>query len=506
MKQTLRPRFARPLSILLCLACLPQAMAEEAGLAEPRESWSVITMAKTRIGYSRSRLAQEKRGEQIVWKTSAETHLNIKRFGQELKLQHRQETVESEDGGLLEISFEMQNPPASSTYSKGKVVGDELKIKTTILGVETEKTLKWDPEVKSPAYQDRYLLEHPLESGKSMKFKAFSPEYNKYFTISLKGKGEAQIKNHAGVKVPARRIDVTQSLTPGVVMAVYLDDKGETIKSRTTMLGTDMEVFNVSREEALREVESGEIDLGLETLVKVPMPDDPHLVGQIRYRMTGEEIDFRDRIPTGDTQEAKEAREGSVEILVRAVRPTTAGITPESQPGEEFLTSSRYLQSDDPDVRRHAEAAVGSERDPWKQAVKMEQYVQEKLTSKNFSTAMASAAEVAKSLEGDCTEHACLLAAMARVKKIPSRVVVGLVYARSLEAFGGHMWTEVFIKDRWIPLDATLGLGGIGAGHIKLSDSSFSDDAPTPGASFLSLLDLLGRIQLEVLDVEAGNP
>lgn len=478
--------------------------AEESKPAETEESWNVIYMAKTRIGYSRTQLSQEKLGDQIVWRTSAETHLTIKRFGQELKMQHRQETLEAEDGSLLEIRFEMHNPPASSTSSEGKVVGDDLKIKTKILGVETEKTLKWDPEVKSPAYQDRYLREHPLEEGKTTKFKAFSPEYNKYFTISLRSKGDTQVKNYAGEKVPAQRVDVTQSLTPGVVLTMYLDPEGESIKSKTSMLGTSMEVFTVSREEALREVESGEIDLGLETLVKVTGLDDPHLASHIRYRMTGDDIDFKEKIPVGNSQQIKDAQIGSVVIDVKAIRSGSKGIKPEPQPGEEFLMSSRYLQSDDEEVKRHANLAVGKETDPWKQAVAMERYVQEKLTSKNFSTAMASAAEVAKSLEGDCTEHACLLAAMARVKKIPSRVVVGLVYATSLEAMGGHMWTEVYIGDSWIPLDATLGRGGIGAGHIKLSDSSFSDDAPTPGASFLSLLDILGRVKLEVLEVQ--NP
>jgi len=499
------PFFRSVVLVTVALFASLSVRADEQKLAEPQESWSVIHMSKTRIGYSRTRLSQERQGDRVVWKTSAETHLTIRRFGQELKMQHRQETVEADDGSLLEIRFEMQNPPASSTSSEGKVVGNDLKIKTKILGVETEKTLAWDEEVKSPAYQDRYLKDHPLEEGKTMKFKAFSPEYNKYFTISLRAKGNAQIRNHAGEKVSARRVDVTQSLTPGVVMTMYLDEKGDAIKSKTSMLGTSMEVFSVSQEEALREVEAGEIDLGLETLVKVAGLDDPHHDRMIRYRMTGEEIDFKDRIPSGNSQQVSDAQTGSVEITVKSIRPDSKGIEPEPAPDAEFTSSSRFLQSDDANVKRHADLAVGDRTDPWKQAVAMEQYVAEKLTSKNFSTAMASAAEVAKSLEGDCTEHACLLAAMARAKGIPSRVVVGLVYAASLEAMGGHMWTEVYIGDRWIPLDATLGLGGIGAGHIKLSDSSFSDDAPTPGASFLSLLDILGRVKLEVLEVQPGN-
>jgi len=132
-------------------------------------------------------------------------------------------------------------------------------------------------------------------------------------------------------------------------------------------------------------------------------------------------------------------------------------------------------------------------------AVRMEQYVYEELKKKNFSTALASAAEVARSLEGDCTEHACLLAAMLRAKKIPSRVAVGLVYSEQLAAFGGHMWTEAWLDGQWIPLDATRGQGGIGAGHIKLTDSSLADEGPAPVTSFLPLINVLSNVTLDVV-------
>jgi transglutaminase-like putative cysteine protease len=132
----------------------------------------------------------------------------------------------------------------------------------------------------------------------------------------------------------------------------------------------------------------------------------------------------------------------------------------------------------------------------------MEKYVHEQLSKKDFSTALASAAEVAESLQGDCTEHAVLLAAMLRAQKIPSRIAVGLVYADGLSAFGGHMWTEVLLGETWVPLDATLGRGGIGPAHIKLAESSFADDGPAPVTAFLPLLKILGQMQIEVVRAE----
>ena len=146
--------------------------------------------------------------------------------------------------------------------------------------------------------------------------------------------------------------------------------------------------------------------------------------------------------------------------------------------------------------------AAGNLTDPVETALAMERSVHQQLKSKNFSTALATAAEVAQSLEGDCTEHAVLLAALLRVKDIPSRIAVGLVYASPHSAFGGHMWTEAFLEGRWVPLDATLGQGGIGAGHIKFADSSLDDDAPAPVTTFLPLISLLDHMRLKVITVE----
>ena len=135
-------------------------------------------------------------------------------------------------------------------------------------------------------------------------------------------------------------------------------------------------------------------------------------------------------------------------------------------------------------------------------ATRLEKYVHEKLSKKNFSTAMASAAEVAQTMEGDCTEHAVLLAAMLRAKKVPSRIAAGLVYVESLNSFGGHMWTEAFLAGEWIPLDATLGRGGIGAAHLKMAESALDEDSPLPVTTFLPLYNALGKLKIEVVKAE----
>ena len=147
-----------------------------------------------------------------------------------------------------------------------------------------------------------------------------------------------------------------------------------------------------------------------------------------------------------------------------------------------------------------AREARGDAREPVAVALALERYVHSAITSKNFSQAFATAAEVAQSREGDCTEHAVLLAALARACNIPSRAAIGLVYVERDGGFGYHMWTELYVSGQWLPMDATLGQGGIGAAHIKLADTSL--DGAAAYSSLLPVVQVVGQLKISVLSAE----
>ncbi len=86
-------------------------------------------------------------------------------------------------------------------------------------------------------------------------------------------------------------------------------------------------------------------------------------------------------------------------------------------------------------------------------------FVDQTIQDKNLSRGWDLASKVADLQEGDCTEHAVLLTALARATGWPSRVVLGVVLMRGqedLQAFG-HAWSEGFDGKAWQRLDAALG-------------------------------------------------
>jgi transglutaminase-like putative cysteine protease len=83
----------------------------------------------------------------------------------------------------------------------------------------------------------------------------------------------------------------------------------------------------------------------------------------------------------------------------------------------------------------------------------------------------ASALEALRHRSGDCTEFAVLLTAAARARGIPTRIIIGLVYADRFsgkkDVFSPHAWVQAWDGERWTSYDAAL--DGFDATHIGIA-------------------------------------
>jgi hypothetical protein len=472
-----------------------------------KDTWQVIFIGEQRMGYTRENTREISVDGKTVIRTTSDTHFTLKRFGQTLKMQMILTTDETETGRMLSFNYEQRNPPADTVKTVGRVVDtndgtglQQLLLETTIAGRVKKSRIDWDSDIKAPAYQDRLLHKSPLKPGEKRKFKSFAPQLNKVTFVKFSADKLRPTKLFDGKRRDLLKVRITQSILPTMPTYAYLDDKGTLLKTETDFLGQLMVTYTVSKDEVLKAIEGEELDIAVGSLVRVKPIRNAHRTKKVIYRITTPGEDPSQFLVSDFTQQVKKIDAETVELTVTAVslpngRKRVVTDRKYSQP-------TSFLQSNDNRVREMAQRASAGETHLSRIAGRMEQYVHRKLTNKNFSTALASAAEVAQNLEGDCTEHAVLLAAMLRAEKIPSRIAVGVVYVEQVSAFGGHMWTEAWLDGQWIPLDATLGQKGIGAAHIKLAVSGFADDGPAPITSFLPLVKILGTMKIEVVEVE----
>lgn len=489
--------------VLVATVLSPARLSAE----DTNESWQVIHINNQRIGYSYGRERVEQRDGKNIVVSLSESHFTLKRFGQELKMFSSLKTEETESGDLLRFSFVMKTPPIQDTTTDGVVTGELLELTSTVAGRADKKRIPWDSSAKSPAYPERALRDQPLKPGETRTFKVFLPEFAKVSQAHFAAEDLRPVKLLGGKESSLLRVKVSFSAIPQNNSRQYVDPKGRTKLVEVDMLGLGMRAYDVPRDVALQAIAGAELDLAVATLVRMDPPIlDAHRKKRIAYRISMKEESPEPFFVAGGTQQIKrlaekDSAEHAIELTVisKPIPPANSRIV---KAEDKYLLPTRFLQSRDPVVVEHADRAAGGETDHSRIATRMEKYVRDKVSKKNFSTVMASAAEVAQRLEGDCTEHAVLLAAMLRVKKIPSRVAAGLVYVESMNAFGGHMWTEAFLAGEWIPLDATLGKGGIGAAHLKMADSPLDDDAPLPVSTFLPAYQALGKLKIEVLKAE----
>jgi transglutaminase-like putative cysteine protease len=96
--------------------------------------------------------------------------------------------------------------------------------------------------------------------------------------------------------------------------------------------------------------------------------------------------------------------------------------------------------------------------------------------------------------QGDCNEHAVLLAALCRAAGIPSRVAGGLVYGE--DAFLYHAWTDVWLG-AWVPVDAALNQVPADATHVRLAEGS--------DYQHLMMMGLIRDLSIEIVDGAAGG-
>jgi hypothetical protein len=493
--------------LLAACACAAVAFAGCGGGAPSssaiadRETWDVFCIHGQRVGYAQTTLRHATKDGRPIVQVAGLSHVAIQRFGKLATQETKCTSTETPDGQLLDFQSEISQG-ATPLRTTGAVRGNQLELKTSSSGKDIAASIAWADNYGGFYAVEESLLRQPMQPGQKRSVAGLEIS-NQVAHTELTARDYEQVKLLAG-SFKLLRIDAVMKLPDGQIIrsVEWTDLSGETLKS--LIEGMEIETFRVPKEVALAETEPAKFDLGTDTLVKIERPlPNAHDSKQIRYRVQLEGGNPAEIFVAGPSQQVKSTGPHTAEVTVYAIRPGRNDGNrgcPADPPTDAARQPNNFIQSDDAKVVADAKEAAGDETDPWKVAVALERYVNRAMTKKNYSDAFATAADVARKREGDCKAHAVYLAALARARGIPARVAVGLVYVQQLGAFTYHMWTEAYIDNRWIPIDGTLGKGGIGAAHLKLGQGCL--DGVAAYSSFLTLGQITGRLKVEVIDAE----
>lgn len=226
------------------------------------------------------------------------------------------------------------------------------------------------------------------------------------------------------------------------------------------------------------EAKEGLVDLALALSVRPQQPiPNPRECALLRLKVWGLEV--LERLPSDEWQEVlgKPGQGEAVEILIRA-QPFEAE---KAQPLplrrsdlEPWLKPGPYVEADHPEILAKAREIVGEERNAYRAAQRIRDWVHQHIEWRYDIGVIRSALQILRDPAGVCRDASVLYTALARAAGLPTRICVGLVYVR--EGFYGHAWAETYVGEgRWVPFDPAMSAPFVDATHFKLGQGEYTE-------------------------------
>jgi hypothetical protein len=449
-----------------------------------------LYIGTTKCGWASYSLERQK--DRIL--AANKTHMEIGRDNLVIAVDVTTKTQETLDAKPLKFESEV-SMAGSKTIYRGEFTGNKVRMEIEQAGQITEHKFAL-PADTTMAWGDYLLTRKYLEkTGSSYTTNSFDPTLGPgkvaVMKVQVAGPAEARI---AGRKISGIKLITQAELLGPMPIISYCDKDGNMLATEMQVGFLKVQMVAEEKQQAVAGIKPEEIFTN--TFVKLSEPltfgkDQPL---RLKLSATGESA--MPALP--ETAKQKIVSRDDKTVVLEILPPGKRWLGAKEDKLEKVtLSSSSYVKLDDPLLVELAKKAAGSANDPRKIARNLCQFVHEYIETKNLATPFASASEVAKTKSGDCSEHAVLLAGLARIKGIASRAVAGLVYTRQggpNGSFGYHMWTQLWLDDHWVDVDATFNQPEADQTHIALSHWDLADDTFIDQA--VKLVPFIGQLEI----------
>lgn len=485
------------------------------------ERWYAVMLKDQHIGWSHA-VVKQTHPDTIT--TTTHMQLTIRRGPNTVRMVLASTFVETSDGkpieaysdqtlGQLKLTYMMKFGPQSVEYITRQGNVEQRRTlpypKIPLSSANTSTGNQW----LTPEAAQRFIEQQITAQAKKIHYWSLDPSMGTdpvEIHMDVHGHEDVEVM---GKVVPAILCQTTVSKLPGVATREYLDEQGRGIKSTLSLIpGMTLTIVEADKQLATLEVDPPE--LLASSLIK---PDKSiHKPRELRsaiYELTLTDTDEQsenilDHLPPTSIQRVEPRGQGTTRVTVdldHLIIPPGQDI-----PDASHLDPSAMLNGQDPKVQQLLKQALSGQahNTPAQKAEAIRRFVYQYIEAKDLSVGLATASEVARTGQGDCTEHAVLLAAMLRAANIPSRTVSGIIYVdqfiNKTGVFGYHMWTQGWINDqpagqsRWVDLDATLEGQPFDAAHIALATSVMSDTSMVN--DLINMVPIIGRLNIKVIN------
>lgn len=477
-------------SLLAAIAGIAFA-ASVAAASDARSWWMETHLGGVPTGYLHEKVDiadGERRTEQV-------SQFVLNRMGSRVEVRSHARYREDAQGVLQEVVAEVGSS-AETTTSEGKVVEGVLRVRTRAGG----RDYTTDTPLAEPLLGPQGLRERSRDAlrkpGDTLRYLTYAGDY-----ASL-AKVERVVTGVETLEIEGRRVESivvreTTDVMP-VPTQLWLDGDGRALRTQQqSPFGT---IDNRRTDAGVRERVAAGAELPESTYenavaksnVRLPRPRS---LDSVRVRIELKRDDVAMPVFDGPDQRVVERSDRHAVLeMRRAAEPKPFPTGTEGGEGREWLAPNAYLQSDHPEVVALARSLRKPGLDAYRQARVLQDWVATQMTF-DAGIALVSASEAVRDRRGTCLAYAVVLSTLARALDIPSRVVMGHVYAANM--WGGHAWSEVLVDGRWIALDAAVWRAGpADPARIGVIRTSLEHGA---SSGLASLASLYGNERVRVL-------
>lgn len=512
----------RLLAFIPALAlCAATAHAKPPTPPDLQEDWFVVKLQGEPCGYMHS----------IVRRAGNEVHsevsikFEIRRGEAVAKITVDQSFRETLAGKPIAFEFVTAMGTVPEVL-KGTIDGDRVKLVTEQFGAEHEESYPFDPEIRFIWGQTLAQKEHGLKPGTTFTLKTYEPSLKKdgplevAFTVhekeTIKVLGQnrkltrlsaslelRQDSGPSGLPLPAEGLKIDSDS--------WVDEEMNPIVTTVNLGFAQLKMYKTTKADAMKRGAPPEMFLSTMVPIDKRIGTGANRV-KLRLRLKKGAKDRLPTLPNTSMQQFQRISDREAILTIRrldwdGIRQAGDGKSDTAELGE-YLRASSVCDSADSRIKRLSRRAIRGQKTPAEKADALRKFVTDYITDKNMDVGFATASEVARNRSGDCTEHGVLLAALARAAGLPARGVGGLVEVPSdqmssgdASAFGFHMWTQVNIAGQWVDIDAAMRQTDCHPNHIAVSIVPFGDEGLMN--TMISLIPLLGQLEIEVLDVQS---
>jgi hypothetical protein len=442
--------------------------------------------------------------------TTEDVSVTISRLGIPVTVAMTETSIETTEGKPL--GFESVQHLGAMTMTVAGTVGADgvISVTSSSLGTQDKSTMPWPAGAVMAEGLRLLTLKGGLKLGAAYEANIFSPSIMQVINtkVSIGPKKDVDLLGRV-VKLTEMTTVVTMPDTGPITTTSYVDDDLKALKNTMPVAGMLIEMVACPKEFAMGN--NDVLELIDRMFVKAPEPiEDVHSTSSITY-LVSPNAGANFTIPSTDNQTAKRLPDRKIVLVVAPVAVPAGGTFPYKGDNPQLLEAvkpTRFLQSDRKEIVALARKAVGGTRDSAEAAKRIEAFAAQYIENRSLSVGYASAAEVAESRQGDCSEFAVLTAALCRAVGIPAQVCVGVAYVEDfggMQGFGGHAWTQAYVGGdkqgqggKWLGLDAAFkssGRGGYDPGHIALAVGNGD-----PG-DFFNMAGTLGQFKIEKIQI-----